>query len=686
MHSCTPKMPSKLLTKRVCESIEKDPDGFVRELFEGYKTKSMALKKLQAIIQEANEAYRNSGHALLSDGAYDALEEEYETRASGDKAVKAVKAVGAPIPANDARKTRLPFWMGSMDKIKDTDDTALNKWIKKYPGNYVVTDKLDGNSAMLHYKDGKVALYTRGDGVIGQDISHLIPLLMTELPDAMPKKTHMAIRGELIMSKESFKSIERVSANARNAVAGLINSKDINKKVALLTEFVAYELVEPTGLSIEDQLLQLQELDVPTVYAKRVKTLSVDKLSKCLATRKDESEYEVDGIVVQHNQPHERVDGQNPSYAFAFKSMAALPTARVTVTSVEWALSKHGLLKPVVHFPGVKLSGVTITRATGHNAEFVHDNEIGPGATIEIVRSGDVIPYISAVIKGAKSGPQMPDEPYEWNATGKEVLLKMDEAGSAALHELGAKQIENFLSKLGAKGVASGSAKILYENGFDTIKKVVGVRVEDLVGLPGIKAAKARVIVTGIQNAVRDAYCVTLMEASNAFGIGFGTRKLQAILNGLGEEKLSRLMSGKFRPTVKELLDIDGVGKTSADNFLAGMERFVDFVKDTKLKCAATPPEAKEAAQEAVDNPRLAKYVRDTFGGKTVVFTGVRHAGLEALIKAAGGKVTTSVSKNTDVLVANEQRGKYETAVKINEEAGREKIKILDWSEVSRFL
>lgn len=667
-------MPGKLLTKRVCETIERDPTGYVTELFDGYKNKTFALKKLKAIIQEANEAYRNSGSAVLSDRAYDALEEEYEKRADGQKAVR---GVGAPVPAADARKTRLPFWMGSMDKIKDTDESTLTKWTKKYPANstgYLVTDKLDGNSALLHYKDGQVALYTRGDGVVGQDISHLVPLLKSKLPAAMPKKKHVAIRGELIMSKASFKHIEKKAANARNAVAGLINSKDINQQVAELTDFVAYELIVPDGLSIEEQILELHDLDIPTVYAKKVKVLNVDKLTKILAERKDDSEYEVDGIVVQHNQPHERQENQNPSYAFAFKSMAALPVARVTVTRVEWALSKDGLLKPVVHFPGVKLSGVTITRATGHNAEFVDNNKIGPGATIEIVRSGDVIPYISAVIKGAKTS-QMPDVPYEWNATGKDVILDREEAGSAALDELGAKQIENFLVKLGAKGVAAGSVKILYDNGFDTIKKVVGARVEDLVGLPGIKEAKARTIVNGIQTAVKSADCVSLMEASNAFGIGFGSRKLQAIVDGLGEDKMPLLMSGKYRPKMKDLEEIDGVGKTTAENFLTGMDRFVAFVKDTRLKCAV---------QEVADgDAKLVKFVRDIFGGKTVVFTGVRNARLESLIKSVGGKVTTSVSKNTDILVANERRGKYEAAVKINETAGREKIKIIEWSEIS---
>ena len=649
-----------LLTKTVIKNIEKNPKLFVSTL---------DVKKLKAILQEANDAYHNTGSALITDLAYDILEEEYKNRTD------AIQGVGAPVHVSDARKKRLPFWMGSMDKIKDTESDALSKWLDKHPTSfYIVTDKLDGNSALLHFKDGMISLYSRGDGVTGQDISHLIPMLKTSIPTNMSKKAEFAIRGELIINKTSFKQIDKQFANARNAVAGLINSKNTNADIAKLTEFVAYELILPNGKTLEEQLIDMDGLGIPVVYAKKLKVLSVDKLSHILAKRKSDSDYQVDGIVVQHNKVYQRKDGRNPSYAFAFKSMATLPTAIIKVLRVEWALSKDGLLKPVVHFTGIQLSGVTISRATGHNAEFIYDHKIGPGAQIEIVRSGDVIPYISKVVKGAKT-PQMPDVPYAWNATEKEILLKRDEANSDALDELAAKQIENFLSKLGAKGIAAGNVKVLFNNGFNTIKKVVNIQFKDLIGLPGIKEAKAKTIVNGIQTAIQNMDCVALMEASNTFGIGFGSRKLQTILDGLSSENVHKLMIGKYKPTSTVLASIEGVGKTTAENFLMGLDRFVEFVKDTQLKCAIMPAN--------MANPKFVTYVKENFGGKTVVFTGIRNAELEALIKATGGKVTTSVSKNTNVLIANEKRSKYLSVVKINEEAGYEKIKIIEWSSIA---
>ena len=155
--------------------------------------------------------------------------------------------------------------MGSMDKIK-SDDKLVNKWTKTYGGPYVVSDKLDGISCLFVKNGNETNLYTRGDGYVGQDISHLIKMVnmsITNLPNS--KLVNVAIRGELIISKKNFKKYSKIMSNARNMAAGIVNAKptSVNKNYAKDTDFVAYEIIE-SGLKPSTQLkpsAQLEQLE-----------------------------------------------------------------------------------------------------------------------------------------------------------------------------------------------------------------------------------------------------------------------------------------------------------------------------------------------------------------------------------------------------------------------------------------
>ena len=143
-----------------------------------------------------------------------------------------------------------------------------------------------------------------------------------------------------------------------------------------------------------------------------------------LKERKAESEYECDGIIIAYNTPNERVPIGNPDYAFAFKNVAELETAIVTVKQVEWNVSKDGYLKPILILEPIKLSGVMIKRVTAFNAKYIVENKIGPNTQIKLVRSGDVIPHILEIIKSSKE-PQMPtDIEYEWNDSNVDIIAK----------------------------------------------------------------------------------------------------------------------------------------------------------------------------------------------------------------------------------------------------------------------
>jgi NAD-dependent DNA ligase len=199
---------------------------------------------------------------IMTDTEYDILFEQVK---KSDPQNSILKQTGAPLPSLEKNKVTLPYFMGSMDKIKpDTD--ALIQWKKKFTGPYVISCKLDGVSGLYTVETNPnpiCKLYTRGDGKVGQDISHLIPYL--RLPN-INTKTMVAIRGEFIVSKENFKKYNQY-ANPRNMVAGIINQKSKNMDTDILkdVDFVAYELVTPLKKASE-QLSILKELDIDVVF------------------------------------------------------------------------------------------------------------------------------------------------------------------------------------------------------------------------------------------------------------------------------------------------------------------------------------------------------------------------------------------------------------------------------------
>ncbi|KAG2490440.1 hypothetical protein HYH03_011076 [Edaphochlamys debaryana] len=655
---------------KLAARIERDPTRFFQELRSAYQRRDAAEKRMRALMKEADLAYYNSGTPLLSDAAYDTLRDLLEAEGSGQT------RVGAPVTRS--RKVHLPHWMGSLDKVKDAK--ALASWRRKHAGPVVVSDKLDGVSALLVVQaDGSLRMYSRGDGREGQDISFLLPRIV---PLGLNKKslvTGTAVRGELIITRDDFQGgLSGRMANARNAVSGIVNSKTPDPDTAAVTRFVAYELVMPAGMAKSAQLKQLRTMGFTTVWSMTSTSLrekAADQLLQLLLSRKEESPFEVDGIVVEHDAGGQAQEpGKNPSYAFAFKSASAQTAAQVSVEHVEWNASKDGLLKPTIVFEPVSLGGVTIRRATGHNAEFIFKFLVGPGAVIEVTRSGDVIPYILCVVRPAPAGPQMPAQRWEWGKTHKDaVLLAGHESRDVLL-----RQLSYFFKTLGAKGVSDKTVERLFNVGYTTVRAVLDATPAALREIPGFESSKAASTSHAVRSAVAAVSCVDLMSASNAFGAGFGKRKIEAILAGLG--RTGRTPDAAMEVTLEQLLALPGVQAKTAEGFLAGLTSFRTFLDTQGLSCG----QGRRSLREGTADGAWTSWLRTTLGnGRSVVFTGVRSKALEVEIAAVSGVVRTSVSANTDVIVFADTRGKYEKALQLNA-GGRAQIMLLAWADVRR--
>lgn len=608
----------------------------------------LSIDDLEKAITESRKNYYNpeSDELLITDDIYDVLIERLKEL---DPNSSVLKQIGAPVKG---KKTKLPHWMGSMDKIK-TEEKLIDKWIKKYKGPYVISDKLDGISCLLTIINGTVSLYTRGDGTYGQNVTHLLDFVNMSIDRLLKianKKelNDIAIRGELIMSKNNFKKYAIEKANARNMVAGIVNTKpeSLNKKHAADVDFVAYELITPQ-LKPLDQLTMLKKWGLNCVVYDVYNSISLIIMDDILQKRKKKSIYEIDGIIITDNNKYERNLSGNPPYSFAYKGLTQ--TANVKVLEVIWKPSKDGILIPRIRFEKVNLSQADLEYTTGFNARYIKINKIGPGAIITVVRSGDVIPYILNVVKPAK--PSFPTEyDYVWDKNKVHIkLVNADEDNTVIIQRL-----TKFVRNIGVDNLSEGIITKLVNAGYDTIPKIIQITIDDMLEIDGFGETLATKIYNNLQSALDRLDILTLMVASNIFGRGFGERQIKKILNVYPDivHEYSKKNHNKWRANLLELRGFDTI---TVDNFLAALPQFQEFYK---------------VISDIIDVQPYENIASDTgiFQGQTIVFTGFRNKFWKAFVEVEGGKVSGSVSGNTSLLVYNdgeESSAKYIKAKKL---------------------
>jgi NAD-dependent DNA ligase len=610
------------ITKKFLESLNKQ------------SLKSLTEDEVVRLLKKANDAYRTKGEPIMSDDMYDMIMEHLEGVNPSNPFLKKV----GDAPASKV-KAKLPFYMGSLDKIK-TDERLIEKFKSTYSCSYMVSEKLDGNSALLVVDGASKKLYSRGDGVYGQDISHLLKYVQNV--QAANAGDFMAVRGELIISRADFQLLRDKGANARNMVAGIVNAKTPDVEIAKHIQFVAYELLEPSELSPEIQSAQMKKKGLKVVKGLLVgeSALTSENLSNILIDARATSEFEVDGIVVMHNAIHKRIAKENPKYAFAFKSVQTMDKAEVIVTDIEWNVSKDGYMIPVVQFHPVHLAGVTIQRAHGFNGKYIKDNNLGPGSRIVIMRSGDVIPYILEVLTPSESKkPMMPPQSWHWSDSGVDIILD----NLATNDDVLLKNLQYFFDKIDVKGVSSGTIKKLYDAGFKDIKSILSMTKTDLLTVDGIKDKSAVKVLTALKEAFDNVECLKLMDASNTLGRGVGSKKLAPVI-----EAFPKVLTHKYVPTTKELVSIKGIEKKTAETISQNLPKFFDFLEATGIKCAGSEKEIPKTSK-GKDTDKSSKLKDMSF-----VFSGVRDKDLEQKIEELGGSTTGSVTKKTTAIIVKD--------------------------------
>ena len=623
----------------------KDPFNFIE---------SHTIKDLIKVAKIADQAFFN-GESIMTDEEYDLIIDRIRILEPNNKFLK---KVGSNIDEiTEKNKVILPYKMGSMNKIRPEHIDLLENFKQNYSTDLLVSDKLDGVSALLIIEPNNNKLYTRGNGSIGTDISNLLDIINIKI-----KKTNKkyVIRGELIISKINFIKYEKEMANGRNMVSGIVNAKRVDKNRAKDIDFIAYEMLDPWS----DYLTQyntIQKLGIQVVYHTPLEHLTFNNLINILKERKNISDYECDGIIILYNNPPTRIEtASNPEYAFAFKNITELDTAEVKVIQVEWNISKDGYIKPKLILEPTKLSGVIIQNVTAFNAKYIVDNKIGPGTIIKLVRSGEVIPHILQIIKHSKH-PQMPDINYIWNDTHVDIIA---DNGSK---EQRIQELTFFCSKLDIKNISEGIITKFVEVGIDTIPKILSINKEELEKVEHFKNKMINKIFDNIQIRKETITLLEFMTASNSFGHGIGEKKIKKILN-IYPDIIYRYIENTDNILINELKEIDGLDTITATQFIKSMSKFLNLLY-----------EIPEDMQNRIllEEPIEIDQDMNKMEGLKIVFSGFRNKEWEKQIIDNKGEVLNTISKNTSILVSTKKDIDEGTNSKIKK-AKDLQIKILD--------
>lgn len=615
-----------------------------------YDADLLTQEQLEEIITYAANKFFNTKKPIMEDNVYDILIDFLHTKFPKSKVLK---NIGSKITGKNI--VTLDYWLGSMDKIKP-GSKELDKWTGLYKSKYVLSDKLDGISALVVYRaDNTINMYTRGTASEGLDITPLVkyfnlPSFDTIKMKAKKKDVLMAFRGELIMDKETFsKNWSKVMKNARNTVSGLVNSKKINPQLAIDTKLVLYEIVDPP-MTIEDQYKTIKKMGFNTVNYKIVTKIDYESLSEYFKKRRTDSEFMVDGIIVTDNGIHERNTKSNPEYAFAFKDILEDQIAKTNINDIEWNISKDGLIKPVLILEPTQIGGVEISRVTGHNAKNVVDNKLGPGAVIELIRSGDVIPYIQKVIKPGKV--VLPTGKWHWNSTNVDIVCDSLDTNDVLI-----KNIYYFFSSLDTKGLGEKIVEKLVSAGFNSVKKILQATEIDFLKADGFKEKSAKNLVESIKKAVTNIKLTKFMAATNKLGAGLGEERMKQVI-----ENYPNLLSDykKWSETefVSKLKELSGWEEKTSSLFVSNFDTFINFYKDIQSFIT-------------IETMQVKKITKNKYTNMIIVMSGFRDAQLHKFLEDSGAKLTNSVTKNTDLLIVKDeatiadQTGKVKKALEL---------------------
>lgn len=553
------------------------------------------------LLQEASDAYYNGGTLKMDDEAYDSLVERLTAL---DPENSYLKKIGAPPPG----AVELPYPMPSLDKVKPGED-SLQRFLAKNQ-NYVVSEKLDGLSAL--WNPTQNTLYLRGDGILGQEISHLVRLGIQGLIRGTD-----VVRGELIIPRSEGQILSRSWVN------GQVHQKTPRQENISKIHFVAYEVMN-SYMTRNEQFQWLKERKYEVPWYVTAGILTETSLAEKLLERRNVSDYDTDGLVVGLNQvpvsESTSTRARNPKDCVAFKMSLADQSAETTVQEVLWAPSAQGYMIPRLRFDPVVIGSATIEYCTAHNARTVLQYSLGPGAKVVIRRSGDVIPKLDRVLVGAAEASFPPKGTWVWDGEAHiTVVGTTTETITAKLY--------HFLKTLEIPGAGPATAEALVAASITGPALVWGASKDTLSKILGPKTGAN--LYTNLRTSLSNVSESTLMQASSMMPRGVGTIKLASLFAVEADPRRWR--------------DISPPEGWTTESFQKFLQTFPTYAAWREKEVSYIP----YPIPVSVGKPVSANM-------QTVCLSGFRDKELEAMIEEKGHTVVSALSGKVTILLIPE--------------------------------
>lgn len=556
---------------------------------------------------------------------------------------------------------------------------------KEFPSiSYVCELKIDGLSISLTYENGVLVTgATRGDGSVGEDITENLKRVK-DIPLVLPEPVNITVRGECYMPRASFDRVNQIRqengepefANPRNAAAGTLRQLDTKIVAKRNLATFLYQEVSPTDQSSQEGVLEKLARLGFVVNQERVLAEDMEQIWNFIqkvAQLREDLPYDIDGIVIKVNdlavQEELGFTVKAPKWAVAYKFPAEEKEAKIL--SVDWTVGRTGVVTPTANLTPVQLAGTTVSRATLHNADYIAEKDIHQDDTVIVYKAGDIIPAVLRVVKDKRVSDQALAVPTHCPSCQSELLHFEDEVALRCINPLCPAQIKEGLNHFASRDAMNitGLGPAVVEKLFaaQLVEDVAGIyrlTVEDLLTLEGFKEKSAEKLYEAIQ-ASKENSAEKLL-----FGLGIrhvGSKVSQILLQEFHD--LDQLATAD----PERIASIDSLGMVVAESLKRyfaqeGSKRLLQELKEAGVNMAYLGE--KVAADAALS-------------GMTVVLTGklerLTRSEAKAKLESLGAKVTGSVSKKTDLVVAGSDAGSkltkaQELGIQVEDEAWLESL------------
>lgn len=641
------------------------------------------VEELRDLLHRANRAYYDEAKPFISDKEFDEalselniLEQEYNlvdptspTQRVGESLTEAFPTVEHPVPLLSLDNTYNP------DELREFDRRVKDR-LGDSPYHYAVELKFDGASIRLRYENRKLALAaTRGDGERGDDITSNIKTI-SDIPlsvsDDAPDT--LEIRGEAYMEKEAFVRLNEYRkevglmpfANPRNSTAGSLKMQDPREVARRPIRMFAFDLLldeSDDGRTHSDKISLLKKLGFPVCDHFEVCDNIDDVLSIIIEwdNLRHTLPYDTDGVVIKINEERYREilgsTSKAPRWAIAYKFAAE--QAPTVLESITLQVGRLGSITPVAELKPVLLAGTTVKRATLHNEDEILRKDIREGDTVIIEKAGEIIPQVISVVNPEREDRAEPfSMPENCPACGEKLVKFEDEVKWRCINSECPPQIRERISHFASRDAMDieglGTAvvdQLVNERLITTYADLYYLKKEDLLPLERMADKSAENLIQAISNSKKQAFHRVLY----ALGIRFVGKTVAKDL-ATHFKSLEAIESA----SVEEMESVDSIGPKIAESVYTFFSNEKNRSLIDQLKAAGLQFEAEEKEQTS-----------SVFANKTFVLTGslptlTRKEATE-IIEKHGGSTTSSVSKNTDFLLAGESAGsKLDKAKKLD--------------------